>query len=532
MLQVDDYARIRLSHRDGMGIRALARKFGHSRQTIREVLSRGAPRPYTLRAEREAPKLGPFHEAIDEILRMDETQPSKQRHTAARIFRRLKEENGYLGGYAQVQRYVATHRRRDRETFIPLEHGPGRRLEFDFGEIQVDFPQGRRKVSVLIGTWAHSYAAFAIALPTQRTEAILHGMVSAFEHFECVPREVWWDNPKTVAVEIFRGRDRRVNQAYQELASHYNFAALFCMPARGNEKPHVENRVKWLEREWATPVPRVGSLEELNALLRARCQEDRGRVATGQTATIGARFDQERSAAAALPTRRFEPCITRAAQTDKYQTVRFDKVMYSVPRNVAFQNVTVKAFVDRVEIVWRNTVVARHQRSYESDLPMLDPRHYLATLTRKPACLDHAPVYRDWDLPAVFARLREALETREGRTKGVRQFIRVLQLLREHPVERLAALLEEVCPANGAAPRTLSVDAIILRAGRIGAEAQRETLRETDLPASVPVVQVPAPNLHRFNQLLTPGEICDVDSVVVAQDQPQAAAVAHDVCGV
>ncbi len=153
-------------------------------------------------------------------------------------------------------------------------------MEFDFGEIHVDFPEGRRKASVLIDTWAFSYAASAIALPTQRTEAILHGMIAVFDHFECVPREAWWNNPKTVTVEVLRGRDRRLNQSYRELASHYNFAALFCMPARGNEKPHVENRVKWLEREWATPVPRVGNLEELNAFLRARCLEDRRRVAT------------------------------------------------------------------------------------------------------------------------------------------------------------------------------------------------------------------------------------------------------------
>ncbi|MCY2962537.1 MAG: IS21 family transposase, partial [Planctomycetota bacterium] len=230
---------------------------------------------------------------------------------------------------------------------------------------------------------------------TQRREAILHGMIAAFDFFECVPQEAWWDNPKTVAVEFQRGLYRRVSQSYRELASHYNFAAVFCIPSRGIEKPHVEGRVKWLEREWATPVPRVGNLEELNALLRGRCLEDRRRVATGPTATIGARFEQDRSEAASLPLRRFEPCITREARADKYQTVRFDRVTYSVPRNVAFQNVTVKAFVNHVEIVWRNTVVAYHERSYEPGTPMLDPRHHLVTLSRKPACLDHAPVYRD-----------------------------------------------------------------------------------------------------------------------------------------
>lgn len=80
-----------------------------------------------------------------------------------------------------------------------MAHEPGQRLECDVGHIYVDFPEGRRRVPVLLPTWAYSYCPFAIALPTERTEAILVGMVEAFEFFACVPREVWWDNPRTVA---------------------------------------------------------------------------------------------------------------------------------------------------------------------------------------------------------------------------------------------------------------------------------------------------------------------------------------------
>jgi len=72
-------------------------------------------------------------------------------------------------------------------------------MEADFGKIYVDFPEGRKQVSVLILVWSCSNARFAIALPTERTESILEGMQQAFQFFGCVPREVWWENPKTVA---------------------------------------------------------------------------------------------------------------------------------------------------------------------------------------------------------------------------------------------------------------------------------------------------------------------------------------------
>ena len=47
-------------------------------------------------------------------------------------------------------------------------------------------------------------------------------------------RELWWDNPTTVASEILLVRERVLHARYQALASHYNFSPLFCMPGRNS----------------------------------------------------------------------------------------------------------------------------------------------------------------------------------------------------------------------------------------------------------------------------------------------------------
>ena len=47
------------------------------------------------------------------------------------VYRRLRGEQGYIGGYDQVRRYVGKKRRQKRQTFIPLSHEPGQRLEAD-----------------------------------------------------------------------------------------------------------------------------------------------------------------------------------------------------------------------------------------------------------------------------------------------------------------------------------------------------------------------------------------------------------------
>ena len=500
MLTVEDYGVIRRAHRDSMSIRAIARQFHHSRRKVRDALASPEPQPYTRAKEADAPKLGPFKPTIDRILAADEEAPPKQRHTAMQVFRRLRDEHKYAGGYDQVRRYISGHRQRHEVTFIPLSHDPGQRLELDFGHIYADFPEGRRQVPVLIPTWSFSNFAFAIGLPTERIEAILAGMVAAFEFFGCVAREGWWDNPKTVALGILQGRERQVNSRYAALANHYAFEPLFCMPAAPTEKPAVEHKVYDLQRRWCTPVPQVRDHEDLNAHLRRCCLADLDRTCAGQTQTIGQRFALDKAAALSLPIHTFDPCIREFKKADKYQTVAFDSNRYSLPRRWAFQAVTVKAYVDRIEIVANHQVVARHPRCYRRGQQVLEPVHYLVTLGRRPGALDHSSVYRNWLLPAAFTDLRTALEERHGVYAGSRQYIRVLQLMAEHPQARVQQAIESCC-AKG----LLDAELICSHANHLALRHLPTT--EADASAALAMqIQVPRADLSRFNQLLSIGD--------------------------
>jgi transposase len=501
MRTVDDYAKYRTAHRDGMTIRQIARTFHVSRRKVREALACPEPSPYTRTMPPPAPVLGPFTAVIDQVLRDDQDAPPKQRHTAAQLFRRLQDEHGYPGSYPTVRRYVAAHRRHSPPTFIPLAHPPGSRLEADFGHIHVDFPDGRRIVPFLVTVWAYSNAPFVLALPTERTEAVLHGMVRALEFFAAVPREVWWDNPKTVATLILRGRQRHLHPRYAALARHYTFDPKFCLPAQAHEKPDVESGVRAVQRRFATPVPRVAGLAELNEHMKQRCLDERRRTVRSASGAfvIGDRFAEEVAAAARLPGHPFDACVERQAVADKYQTVAFDTNRYSVPRPWAFREVTVKGYVDRVVVVAGGRAVAEHPRCYDRSRQVLDPVHFLAALERRPAALDHAPVYRDWCPTAALAGLRHELEARYGVQAGARQFIRVLQLLAEHPQSRVERAIE-ACRAVHA----VSAEAVVQRARALAAaEAGRTPANDGSCEdTNLPRVSVPPPDLSRFNRLL------------------------------
>jgi hypothetical protein len=218
--------------------------------------------------------------------------------------------------------------------------------------------------------------------------------------------------------------------------------------------------------------------------------------------TIQDRLAEDLAAALPLPQHRFDPCVIRTgAEVDKYQSVAFDNNRYSVPRRFAFQLVTVKGYVDTVAIAAEGRVIATHVRSLSKHKMILEPIHYLATLGRKPGALDHSPVFRDWSLPACFAAFRTALEGLHGAMAGARRYVRVLQLLGEHPLARVRKSVDEcmckyIIDADVVIQRTRSLAAIESMTPADPAASDTSS----DAPAGI---QVPLPDLSRFDQLLS-----------------------------
>jgi hypothetical protein len=299
------------------------------------------------------------------------------------------------------------------------------------------------------------------------------------------------------------------------------------MPATPTEKPRVENRVRDVQRRWATPVPRVADYADLNTHLIRQCLAERERTCSDNALSVGARLEQDRAAALLIPARAFDPCVIQPGQVDKYQSVRFDRNSYSVPRRWAFRTVSVKGYIDRIDVVGDGTTVATHLRSYASGQKILDPLHFLGTLGKKPAALDHAPVYRDWQLPAAFAELRLALDRRLGSRVGTRHYIRVLQLLASHPAERLASVVAG-CLSRGEPDAT-----IITAAARRVTCDNALSLSDNAMSPTLAAVTVQPTDLAQFDRLLsrspTEGD-ADVrrDDPAVAQGQPEATEVADD----
>ncbi|MBB6229547.1 transposase [Polymorphobacter multimanifer] len=431
---MDNYAAVRrFVFVEGHSRREAARVFGLSRETVLKMCRFSLPPGYTRTVPVTKPKLGALLPVIDTIMEGDRTGPVKQRHTAKRIFERLRDEHDFSGGYTVVKDYVRLCRARGRETFVPLAHPPGHG-QVDFGEAVAVIGGVRQKIHFFCMDLPQSDACFVKAYPRETTEAFLDGHVSAFAFFGGVPLSLLYDNLKIAVAKICGDGKRERTRAFTELVSHYLFADRFGRPGKGNDKGNVEGLVKHARLNFMVPIPEAASFDELNARLGAQCRQRQAERAGRHAETIGERLVADTAALRALPAVPLEPCEKRSGRVSSTALVRYRCNDYSVPTRYGFQEVMVKGFVDEVVIQCTGKIIARHPRSYAEGAFIADPLHYLALIEMKPNALDQAAALQNWDLPEVFQHLRHVLEARIG-NKGKREFIQVLRLLEAMPKE-------------------------------------------------------------------------------------------------
>jgi transposase len=464
------------------------------------MLSYSAPPGYRLSEPRKKTKLWSFIPIIDRILEDDTKAPKKQRHTAKRIFDRLKDEYSYDGGYTIVKDYVRDKKVRLREVFVPLVQRPGT-AQIDFGQAKAVIGGSFVNVYIFCMALPFSDAIFAKAYPTEGFEAVADGHVSAYDFFKGVPQEHLYDNPSTLIKAVFTDGERGYTDNFLNLRSHYVFESRFCNVGRPNEKGVVENLVKYTRSNFLVPVPRFSSFDALNKSLLKKCYDRLSQKSAGKEMSIGALLKEERSAFLQLPPVPFDACKKELRRVNSLSLVRYKNSNYSVPVEYAYREVTVKAYVFHLDICVKDEVIASHQRSYLSGDSAFDPLHYLPVLQRKPGALTGGAPFDAWELPSCFAQLKRYLEARSGRA-GKREYIQVLQLLRDFSTVELKTAIETAFDYSCVRFEAIRM---ILMSGR---EPMMEAVRLSDQRlAALPAIQVASADTGCYAALLQGGAI-------------------------
>ena len=481
---------------NGQSKRSACKEFGLHWQTLRKILRHSEPPGYQMQSPRRKRKLEAFLPIIEQILKDDRKMPRKQRHTAQRIFQRLKKENGYDGGITIVKDAVRAWHGHQAEVFLPLSH-PAGEAQVDFGEGDVFLNGVQTRVAFLVMSLPYSDAFFCCAFPRECTEAFLEGHRRAFAFFGGVPRRISYDNSRIAVKRIMGPRQRELTDEFLRLQSHYLFLHHFCLVRRANEKGHVENLIGFARRNFLVPLPRVQSIEALNQQLEEACREDQQRTVRGEAGTKAQLLAEEQAAFLPLPAESFEARRVRTAVANSLSLVRFNRNDYSVPTAYAHHELTVVGTIEQVRILFGDGVIAAHPRHWGKQQVRFDPLHYLALLERKPGALDFARPMENWLLPECFGILRRRLEN-ELAGAGTRQFIKVLRLLEGASLNQVSDAVQQALGIN-----TLSVDAVRLILQQ--RQEQPVGLFCLDGRPHLKSVQVQMPDLQAYRCLLAGG---------------------------
>ena len=433
------FEQLRREFQHGVGtVSGVARKFGVHRRMVREAVANAVPAPRKTPV-RTKPKIEAVKEWIDEILKADQSAPRKQRHTARRIFNRLRQERGeHAVAESTVRQYVRAQKARmgsgPHEVFIAQSYAWAKEAQVDWYEAWADLDGQKQKVYVFCLRSMASGGAFHRAYPHASQQAFLEAHEHAFAYFGGIFARLRYDNLKSAVKKILRGYRREETERFIAFRSHWGFQSEFCNPASGHEKGGVENEGGYFRRNHLVPMPVARDWAHLNELLLEGCRQDEHRTLAGHTQTVGVAMAIEREQLQPLVQESFDLAEISFPQMDRSGCVKVRTNFYSAPVAVG-ASVTAKLHAAHVEIWHQGRCVARHERCFDRHQKVLALDHYLEELIRKPGAmagstaLEQCRQQGKW--PSSFDRYWEMLRERQGRAQGTRAMIELLLVGRE-----------------------------------------------------------------------------------------------------
>jgi len=464
--KVELFEQIRREYEFGIGtIKGVAQKLGVHRRMVRQALANAEP-PERKRVERKRHVIEPLRSFIDSILEADSNAPRKQRHTAHRIFERIRTElPEHKVAEVTVRLYLRERKRElgwsTRTICVPQSYAPGQEGQVDWYEAWAELSGVPVLLQVFSMRSMRSGAAFHRAYHRATQQAFLEAHEHAFHYFQGVFQVLRYDNLKSAVKKILRGCRREETARFIAFRSHWRFQSDFCTPAEPHEKGGIEGEVGYFRRNHWVPIPKARDLAELNTQLFAACREDERRLIAGHSQPVGGLMIEERTHLLPLAEQGFELAEISFPRVDGLGCVRVRTNLYSAPAPPG-KTIEVRLFPNHVEMRDEGRGIAVHERCHARHQQILDLEHYLDVLERKPGALIGSKPLAAWRerglWPESYDQLLSDFIDRHGKRSGTRQMIQVLSLIKPYGHKRVRAAVEEAIAlgcADAAAVRHL-----------------------------------------------------------------------------
>jgi len=504
MIKMEDYEYIRLAYyRYKHSIRKISRDSKISRKAIRRAINADEPK-YVRTKPVKKPVMGQYEEIITRWLIADKEMHIKQRHTAKRIYDRLVEEHGFKGGKSTVRGFVKELKEKlnldFKEVFIASDPELREGAEMDWGEVEIEISGKKTKVYMFCLRSKYSGKIFVKLYPVMLQECFFNGHMEAFMYFGGVFKEIVYDNLKSAVKKILKGRSRIEQTSFIAFRAYYCYKSEFCNPSKGSEKGGVEGLVKYARRNYLVPMLQCSSLEEANEYLLKKCKMRDQDTTHGQKFAIGELFEKEKKKLLALPEKPYNNYkLIVEAKSDKYSTVTVANNRYSIPEKYSGKKLEIELGLSDVRIIHKKTLIAKHEREFEKNKWVLDPYHYLETLSRKSKAFKTSRVRSEMEKswPQAILKLWQVQVEKIGDEKGTKSFIQTIKHFYNKDLKELADLCE-LAIENG----TTCFDSIKMLHDALSEEnanIQEVSVKHIEKIADI---QIPSPNIDKFDSLL------------------------------
>ena len=247
MLQKEQWMQIHVLKAQGLSSREIARRLGVSRNTVtRYLASQDVPR-YKQREPRPT-KLDPFHAYIVE--RMQAAAPDT---IAAPALLRELRALGYEGQLRSIQAFMKAHKPAPApDPIVRFETEPGRQMQCDF----VVFRRGANPLYAFTATLGFSRWRWARFATNEKAETLIACHHALFETLGGVPREILYDNARTIVLErdAYGKGEHRWHPGLLDLAKCYGFMPRLCQPYRARTKGKIERFHRYLRGNFYVPL--------------------------------------------------------------------------------------------------------------------------------------------------------------------------------------------------------------------------------------------------------------------------------------
>jgi transposase len=376
VISVEDWAEIRRLHRaEQMPIRAIARKLGISRTTVRRAVASDRPPKYE-----RTPK-GSIVDAVEPKIReLLEVWPDMPATVVA-------ERIGWQRGMTVLRDRV----RELRLDYLPADpasrtiYEPGELVQCDLWFPPTQIPLGFGQTGcppVLVMVSGYSRWIMARMLPSKTAADLIAGHWRLLTGLGAVPRALVWDNE--AAVGSWRGGSPQLTEDFAAFAGLLGIRIIQCRPGDPEAKGLVERANGYLETSFL-PGRVFASPTDFNVQLADWLTKANRRIHRTLQTRPADRIETDKARMLTLPPVDPPGWWRSSLRLPRDHYVRIDTNDYSVHPLAIGRRIEVKADLDQVLAFCEDTEVARHARCWARHQSITDPTHAAAAAAGRQA---------------------------------------------------------------------------------------------------------------------------------------------------